>query len=83
MVDYARLAAAHRARRHTPKAPAVPPVLYPAQSRDECAICGVPGFKGCAHQLPFEPIDPTHLKASPASDGRSRPNGAYRRMDRS
>jgi len=25
-----------------------------ATSREGCALCGVPGFRGCAHQLPYE-----------------------------
>ncbi|QQN75030.1 hypothetical protein [Croceicoccus sp. YJ47] len=29
--------------------------IQPALSRDPCFRCGVPGAKGCAHQLPFEP----------------------------
>ena len=27
----------------------------PAASRDPCFQCGVPGFRGCEHQAPFEP----------------------------
>ncbi len=28
--------------------------MKPADSRDPCWRCGVPGAKGCAHQGPFE-----------------------------
>lgn len=28
--------------------------LLPAQSRGECPRCGIPGWRGCAHQLPHE-----------------------------
>lgn len=32
--------------------------LEPAPSRDECLRCGIPGWKGCDHQLPFiETVD--------------------------
>lgn len=30
--------------------------LQPALSREECPRCGVPGFRGCEHQLPFEDV---------------------------
>lgn len=46
--DYARFAMAMRAKAK-PAAPAAR-VLEPAASREECGRCGIPGFKGCAHQ---------------------------------
>ena len=35
-----------------------PPPTERASSREECTRCGVPGFKGCAHQLPYEAPPP-------------------------
>lgn len=56
-IDYARVAAAARARsiaaRPVPKAP-----TRPALSADPCEKCGVPGFRGCAHQLPYADYTP-------------------------
>jgi hypothetical protein len=52
-VDTARLAAAFASR--TVEKPISPSVtLVPAPSREECRRCGIPGWKGCAHQLPYE-----------------------------
>jgi hypothetical protein len=42
----AEAAKAERARR-----PAVLPI---AMSREECPSCGIPGFKGCEHQAPYQ-----------------------------
>lgn len=35
----------------------------PAVSRGPCPRCGVPGFRGCEHQRPFEPA-PHEMPAS-------------------
>lgn len=52
-IDYARVAAAHKV--HAARKPAA--VREPtevAPTRESCARCGIPGWKGCAHWLPFE-----------------------------
>ncbi len=36
-----------------PQAKAVEPRTY-AQSREPCERCGVPGFRGCSHQLAYQ-----------------------------
>lgn len=59
--DLTRFIAAMRAKPR-PAPPPVPRKLQPAASREECAQCGIPGFKGCAHQAPFVPADPGLLK---------------------
>lgn len=51
-VDVARYVAAMRAK--APPAAPAPGPLKPALSREECTRCGIPGFKGCDHQAPFE-----------------------------
>lgn len=51
-IDLSRFIAASRAKPE-PAAPA-PRKLEPAQSPEECRRCGIPGRKGCAHQLPYE-----------------------------
>lgn len=51
--DNARFAAALRAKRAAPPTAAPARPLPIATSREECALCGVPGFRGCAHQRPF------------------------------
>ena len=57
-----------------PTAASAPPArMARATSREECPRCGVPGFKGCAHQLPYEPPGPETEPYSYASD--------YRRYD--
>jgi len=60
----ARLAEAIRlrdARKAQATAPAKRPIER-APSREECPRCGVPGWKGCQHQLPFiDMIDPASL----------------------
>lgn len=50
-----RLAAAYRARGND-LAPPRPVPTRRAPSRDPCPYCEVPGFKGCAHFLPCEPV---------------------------
>lgn len=35
-------------------AKAKPVALEPALTREACDVCGIPGFRGCAHQLPCE-----------------------------
>lgn len=50
--DFSRLAAAMKAKKaRTKSEPA--PTKY-ATSREPCELCGVPGFRGCGHQLPYE-----------------------------
>ncbi|MDE2595986.1 MAG: hypothetical protein KGL44_03815 [Sphingomonadales bacterium] len=58
-VDWARVAAAHRASGPT-KSTSVPVPLHPAPSREECPRCGIPGWKGCDHFLPCED-QPRHV----------------------
>jgi hypothetical protein len=60
--DLSRFIAAHRTNPAPPPAPAVRK-LEPATSREECRRCGIPGWKGCDHQLPFVALDPQTLKA--------------------
>lgn len=78
-IDWARLAAAHAAagkaisaRIDEQVAKSIP--LQPAPSREECPRCGIPGFKGCAHFLPCEPvvIDPKVLKHADGKEPQSR-----------
>lgn len=51
----ARLAAAYRERERqiVPDRRPAPTVM--AASREPCPFCHVPGFRGCAHFLPYEP----------------------------
>lgn len=52
--NWGRVAAAHARKVVAPPVPAQPVrPLEPALSREECPRCGIPGAKGCAHQLPF------------------------------
>jgi|GEM_PF-6882271 len=54
-LDPARFAAAF-ARQSAEKSRSVPAKakpLEPARSREECPRCGIPGWKGCTHFLPF------------------------------
>lgn len=64
--DYARAAAAMLARASAPKAPKPVPT-EPAPSRESCARCGVPGWKGCDHWLPCEiaPVTPKSVSSEP------------------
>lgn len=59
-IDYARVAEAHR--RATAAQPAPPPArpraLPVAMGPEACRRCGVPGFRGCAHQAPYEEWTP-------------------------
>lgn len=59
-IDWKRVAEARRATVHAPPPPPAPRALKPAESPEECRRCGIPGRKGCAHQLPYdaEPVDP-------------------------
>jgi hypothetical protein len=50
--DWARVAAAARARPLGP-APKRPPTRH-ALDRGPCPRCGIPGARGCDHQLPFD-----------------------------
>lgn len=47
----ARSAGRPSARPASPKAP-----TNPAPSREECQRCGIPGFRGCAHWLPYDAV---------------------------
>jgi hypothetical protein len=76
-VDFKRLAAAFRSK-------SAPPAmrtrkLQPALSREECARCGIPGWKGCEHQLPCEdqPIDGATIRVD-GTHAASRPQVAKR-----
>ena len=52
-VDWARVANAVRLRAPVlPKAKPTPTIV--ALSREACVRCGVPGWRGCDHQLPYE-----------------------------
>lgn len=55
-VDWARVAAAHRAK--APTGNARPAPALPAPSWDECPRCGIPGWRGCDHFLPYEEKQP-------------------------
>lgn len=52
--DWGRVAAAY-AKKAVPPALAEKPLkpLEPAMSREECPRCGIPGWRGCAHQTAF------------------------------
>lgn len=64
--DFARVAAAARARPIGPSARKAP--TRRALSADPCERCGIPGFRGCDHQLPFEDWTPPTVEE--AEDGR-------------
>lgn len=53
--DYAALADRFRANSAKPKAEKRVPTKR-AESREPCDLCGVPGFRGCDHQLAFEGV---------------------------
>lgn len=73
-IDFARLAAAARARSSAAKpAPKVP--TRHALSADPCRKCGIPGFRGCEHQLPYEEYTPAEAREDPA--GRPGIKGRY------
>ena len=63
-IDWARVAAAHRAKASAPR---VKPVrdLPVAPNREACPRCGIAGWKGCAHQLPCEAGAPPVIEARP------------------
>lgn len=52
-VDWSRVADAAKSRKVAPPAPKPRPTRV-ALSREACSRCGVPGWRGCDHQLPFE-----------------------------
>lgn len=56
--DMARFRAALAERAAAAATRPAPTPIERATSREECARCGVPGFKGCAHQLPYAPPGP-------------------------
>lgn len=47
-----RLAEAYRARQTSARPAPVPTCR--AESSEPCRQCGIPGFRGCDHQLPYE-----------------------------
>jgi hypothetical protein len=51
--DYSRFVKVMR-EKPAPPAPSTSRVLAPALSREECRRCGVPGFRGCEHQAPYD-----------------------------
>lgn len=53
-VDWSRVAKAHAQLGGGRPAMAKPRALQPAESREACSRCGIPGSKGCAHQAPYE-----------------------------
>lgn len=58
-IDYARLSDAMQTRRvHAAKPVPKPRPTVAAQTRESCPDCGIPGFRGCDHFLPFEPRSP-------------------------
>ena len=62
-----RLAAAYREReRQVLQVKRSAPKLQ-AASREPCPFCHVPGFKGCAHFLPFDPPDRTMKHGVPSA----------------
>lgn len=73
-----RFAAAMR-EKPRPAPRALPAPTTPAPGRDPCEHCGVPGFKGCAHYLPCEPVDPASIKPDRHKDGRGSGDGLNRR----
>lgn len=58
--DLSRFVAAMRRKEARPAA--IARELEPAASREECRLCGIPGFKGCEHQLPYVPIAAVDLR---------------------
>ncbi|HQS70012.1 MAG: hypothetical protein B7Y36_08325 [Novosphingobium sp. 28-62-57] len=52
-VDWGRVANAARMREVSPPKPKPAPTVV-ALSREACVRCGVPGWRGCDHQLPYE-----------------------------
>lgn len=50
-----RLAAAFQARAAAAKPKPAQRPKRQAQSNEECVHCGIPGFRGCDHFLPYEP----------------------------
>lgn len=68
-IDWSRVAAAHAAR-PAPPAPVRSAPLEPAPNREECPRCGIPGWKGCAHQLPCDTLPPLLIRESDP-DGRT------------
>jgi len=70
-IDFARLAEAARGRQLG--SPAKKPPTTRALSADPCPRCGIPGFRGCDHQLPFEgytPPAPSAEDRPPANRGK-------------
>lgn len=71
-VDWSRVARAHERKAATPRPVVAARPLQPADSPEECRRCGIPGRKGCAHQLAYveQPI-----VESPYSMGKRRAYG--------
>lgn len=68
-----RLVEAFRASGPPQKAPAPAPTVY-AMSADPCPRCGVPGIRGCEHQLPYQRPDRSEF-----GPDRNRPSLSMRR----
>lgn len=51
--------------------------LEPAFTREPCLRCGIPGSKGCNHQLPFVPVE-----VEPLWNGAKAGTGFYRYLKR-
>jgi hypothetical protein len=62
-IDTQRLIAAFRNKRPAIARPAPGP-LPMAASNDPCRRCGIPGFKGCAHQSAYEAPAPLEFSRS-------------------
>ncbi|WP_310532529.1 hypothetical protein [Novosphingobium sp.] len=62
--DYSRFVEAAKAKPlPAPVAPVRPTQV--ALSPEECKRCGIPGWKGCDHQLPYEAWTPADQRADP------------------
>lgn len=53
-IDPVRLAKAIRARISHEKRPEKRAPEFRAMTRDPCPKCGIPGSRGCDHQLPYD-----------------------------
>ncbi|WP_343609300.1 hypothetical protein [Novosphingobium sp.] len=62
-IDTQRLIAAFRNKRPAAARPAPGPLPI-AASNEPCWCCGIPGFKGCDHQLPYEAPKPAEFSRS-------------------
>lgn len=55
-LDWGRVAAARSASQPSARPAAAKGPTMPAPSREECQRCGIPGFRGCAHWLPYDAV---------------------------